>query len=117
MFPDDGKEEWAGRAHDGDVWEPPIAVVGLERVDGEQKKGMLGRRAHSVVGDASGVGAADPSGVGEEGIKAAVTALGRGSVSKTHEAKVQLVDRFGDWESGMAEECGRTSSRSMYVPP
>ena len=37
---------------------------------------MVGNGAHGVVGDAGGVGAADPGGVGEEGIEAAVAALG-----------------------------------------
>ena len=31
--------------------------------------------AHGVVGDAGGVGAADPGGVGEEGVEAPVAAL------------------------------------------
>ena len=35
----------------------------------------MGDGAHGVVGDASGVGAADPGGVGEEGVEAAVAAL------------------------------------------
>ncbi len=37
---------------------------------------MVGDGAHGIVGDAGGVGAADPGGVGEEGVEAAVAALG-----------------------------------------
>ena len=36
---------------------------------------MVGDGTHGVVGDAGGVRAADPGGVGEEGVEAAVAAL------------------------------------------
>ena len=42
---------------------------------------MMGDRAHGVVGDAGGIGAADPGWIGEERIEAAVAALsGRNKV-------------------------------------
>ena len=36
---------------------------------------MVGDGAHGIVGDAGGVGAADPGWVGEKGVEAAVTTL------------------------------------------
>lgn len=75
MAPDDGEEEGAGAAHDGDVGEEPGAVVAGEGVDDFEEEGMVWDGAHYVVGDAGGEGAADPGAVGEEGVEAALAAL------------------------------------------
>lgn len=76
FLPDDGEEEWARAVHDGDVGKLPVAVVGDQGFDYGGEEGVVRGRAHGVVGDAGGVGAADPGGVGEEGVEAAIAALG-----------------------------------------
>ena len=53
----------------------PILVVGAEGFDDGEEEGVLGDRAHCVVGDASGGCSANPGGVGEERVEATVAAL------------------------------------------
>ena len=69
----------------------------------------MGDGAHGVVGDAGRVRAADPGGVGEEGVEPAVAAL-EIRVSLTFRGTM-LERREGAWEMRL------TSSRSMYIPP
>ena len=66
----------------------------------------MGNGAHGVVGDAGGVGAADPGGVREEGIEAAVAALG-----------IRVSLRFQGIEVGKerARQAGGTYIVEVYV--
>lgn len=75
VAPDDTEVERTSRRHDGDVWEWPAAVVVGEGVDRLQKEGVALDRAHSIVRDAGGDGAANPGRVSQEGIEAAVASL------------------------------------------
>ena len=75
LLPYHAEEKGPGGAHDGDVGEGPVAVVGDEGFDDEEEEGVALCGAHCVVGDAGGVCAADPGGVGEEGVEAAVATL------------------------------------------
>ena len=75
FLPNDAEKERAGTVHDCYVGEPPVAVVGNQRLDDEGEEGVVRDRAHGVVGDAGGIGATDPGWVGEERVEATVTAL------------------------------------------
>lgn len=75
LLPDDAEKERSRTVHDCYVGEFPVAIVGNQRLDYEGEEGMVRDGAHSVVGDAGGMGAADPGWVGEERVEAAVTSL------------------------------------------
>ena len=68
---------------------------------------MVGDGAHGIVGDAGGIGAADPGRVGEKRVEATVTALWN--------KRCQVESLEGSW-AGVRQR-GLTSSRSMYIPP
>lgn len=95
MTPDDAQEERAGRGHDGDIWQDPIAVVSWERVDDTQEEGMARDRAHGVVGDASGYGPPQPGRVGQEGVEATVTAIVQVNVDATIMGQDEISDGVG----------------------
>ena len=78
FLPQHGQEQRARAVHDGDVGQAPVAVVALQVGQHELEEGVVRRGAHGVVGDSGGVGAVQPAGVGEEGVEAAVAALGVG---------------------------------------
>lgn len=113
FLPDDGEEKGAGAVHDCYVGESPIAIVLNQRFDYELEERVVRDGAHGVVGDASGVGATYPGGVGKEGIETSVAALG----NKLMINKNSLP--FGNWGESMRPGKARrlTSSRSMYIPP
>jgi len=75
FLPDNRQEQRTSRVHDGDVWEEPVTVVLLQQLDHAQEERVLGYRAHGVVGDTGGHGAAHPRGVSEQRIQATVAAL------------------------------------------
>mgnify|MGYP003624084313 CR=1 FL=1 len=75
VAPDDAEIERAGGSHYGDVWEGPSSVVVSQRVDGLQEEWVAGDRAHGIVRNTGGHGAAYPGGVGEERVEAAVASL------------------------------------------
>jgi hypothetical protein len=75
VAPDNTEIEWPGGSHYGDVWEGPSTVIVGERVDRLQEEWMAGDRAHGVVRNTGGHGAAYPGGVGEERVEAAVASL------------------------------------------
>ena len=108
FLPDDAEKERTGTVHDCDVGESPVAVVGNQRLDYEGEEGVVGNGAHGVVGDAGRISAADPGWVGEQRVEPAVTALWGRNVSLS-QLKGPLVQGSG--------QRGRTSSRSMYIPP
>ena len=74
-MPDDAEKERAGTVHDCYVGKFPIAIVRNQRLDDEGEERVVRDGAHSIVGDAGGVGAANPSWVGEERVEAAVAPL------------------------------------------
>jgi hypothetical protein len=77
VAPDETKVERARRSHDSDVGQGPAAVVVGQRVDSLEEEWVARNCAHGVVGDARGESAANPGGVGEEGVEAAVASLGK----------------------------------------
>ena len=75
FLPDDAEKERAGTVHDCDVGELPVAIVGDQRLDHEGEEWVMRDGAHCIIGDAGGIGAADPGRVGEKRVEAAVTTL------------------------------------------
>ena len=75
VAPDDAKVQRTGGGHDGDVGEGPAAVVVRQAVNGVKEELVARHRAHGIVGNARGVGLANPGGVGEERVEAAVASL------------------------------------------
>lgn len=63
FLPDDAEKQGTGAVHDGDVGELPVFVVGLQRLNHQEEKGMGGDGTHGVVGDARGSSAAHPRGI------------------------------------------------------
>lgn len=61
LFPDDGEEKGAGAVHDGNVGKAPVLIVGAQRLDDGEEKGMLGSSTHRIVGNAGGSRPTDPS--------------------------------------------------------
>jgi hypothetical protein len=76
LLPDDRQEKRAGGIHDCDIRQEPMAIILLQEFDDAQEEGVLGDRAHGVVGDTSWRGTTHPRGVSEERIQAAIAALG-----------------------------------------
>lgn len=68
LFPDHGKEERASAVHDGYVGEGPITFIFSKGFDDRKEERMARNGAHSVVGDPSGNGFADPRGKGKQRI-------------------------------------------------
>lgn len=97
FLPDDRQEQWAGRVHDRDIGEQPAAVVLLQQLDHTEEEGMLGHRAHGVVGDTGGNGAAHPRRVSEQGVQPTVAALIAVRIFNAHQrlmANVRRLDRY-----------------------
>lgn len=95
FFPHDGEEKRTGGVHDGYIWDFPVAVVGLERLDYAAEEGMLGDGAHGVVGDAGGDRAADPGRVGEEGREGALAAVVEVDVDAAVVGEDEVADGVG----------------------
>jgi hypothetical protein len=75
VAPDDAKIQRTGRGHDSDVRQRPPAVVVGQAVDGVEEELVARHGAHGVVGDACRGRLANPRGVGEERVEAAVAPL------------------------------------------
>jgi hypothetical protein len=95
VSPDEAEIEGASGGHDGDVWQGPAAVVVGERFDRLQEKGMAGDGAHDIIGDSRGQSAADPGGVGEKGVEAAVASVVQVDVDAAKVVQHKVSDRVG----------------------
>lgn len=75
VTPNDTEVQRTSRGHDGDVGQRPSTVVVRQTVDRIEEELVARHGAHCIVGDTRGSRLANPRGVGEERIKAAVASL------------------------------------------
>lgn len=75
LFPNHRQEQWASRVHHCDIWQEPMLIVCLKRIDDFQEERMLRNRTHSVVRDSGRLRSANPCWVRKKGIETALAAL------------------------------------------
>lgn len=99
LFPDDAEEEGPGRVHDGDVWQYPGAVIGLQTFDHAEEEWVVRSRAHGIVRDARGFRASHPRSVGQKGVEPTVTAIIQINVDSAVVGQDKISDRVCalDW--------------------
>jgi hypothetical protein len=76
VSPYHAEKEWAGGAHDSNIWEEPGAVVAWKGVDDFEEERVVWDAAHDIVGNTGGYGAANPGAVCEKRVETALAALG-----------------------------------------
>lgn len=95
LLPDHGEKERTRAVHDRDVRHPPVAVVGLQRLDHAEEERVLRDGAHGIVADASGDREPDPRRVAEEGVESTVAAVVQVHVGAAVVGKDEVADGIG----------------------
>ena len=75
FFPDHGEEERTGTIHNRNVWQSPIAIISSEGLDDKEEERVTRYSAHGIVGYTCGGSLADPGGIREKRVKAAIATL------------------------------------------
>lgn len=92
LLPYNRQKQGASAVHDGDIWHPPIAIVGLQRLDHTDKEGMLRNCAHRIVADSRGHSASNPSWITKERVEASVAAVIQINIYTTVVSKDEVTD-------------------------
>lgn len=97
FFPDDAEKQRAGAVHDGDIWELPVFVVGLQGLNHQEEEGVGGDGAHGVIGDTRGRRATHPSGIGKEGVEPTLATLSKNQLGPRGVG----YGEGGEWQKGL----------------